>query len=282
MNEKQNEITADDERNLIESYLTALDGAANLIEEHLIPILSNQINQSDSEAAKLGTFYRLFLLTKGILALNDRQHFQLVMAAMRTIFELLVDLRLLSLEPSAKYVSMYTKYADVARFHTADKLAEFAIKTNAQNSVRLLGIDLAKSVAADHARRVKVEGIVRNLWGETKNKIPNYPQHWSGMDLRKRSKLLGEYYEVLYLQIYSFASWYTHSGPAGYAGVDPDGLGRIFGIAVETSRLMLIDAFKLIVNEFHLSKVLNVSEMTEFLEGAPERIFIDKFKQQRL
>lgn len=267
------------EHHLIESYLAGISECVAFVDEKVNPVLMSQLNPSDSEGAMLGTFYRLHLVMKGVLALNDRQHFQLVVSAMRTTFELLIDLKMLANDPNGSHAMKFAIFPEVERFRVAEKIAEHASKTGAVSAVKIMEVGFAKRMVGDKKRRAKVEKKVRTIWGVDKNRKPKYPRnHWSDADLRTRAKSLGAYYEMLYLQLYSFTSWYAHSGAAGYAGIDKDGLGRVFGMATDVSRILYLDAINAIASKFHLTKVLNdFQPIMNFLKEAPKEILKARF-----
>ncbi len=277
-----NNIPEATEDQLIESYYSAIYEAVDFVEVKLVPVLKTQINPNNQEVALLGTFYRILLLAKGILSLNDRQHFQLVVSACRTIFELLIDLHQIAMDTSGQLVSQFTAFAEVERFRVAKKLASHSAKVGATNSISLMDIQHATTYTADSTRIANIEAKVRSLWGSDKKNNPNWPEsHWSGINLRIRASQVGQYYETLYLQLYSFASWYIHSGSAGYAGFNPDQFGRILGMSVEVSRIMFLDSIKTIAKVFHLNKALEeFKPIMEFLKAAPKEIFISKMLKE--
>ena len=231
-----------------------------------------QLILSDKEAAILGTYFRFYLCAKGVLYLNDRRFFQLVPSAARTGFELLIDLRSLADDPSGKTVEMFTAFAAVERFRSAEQLTEFLAKHPDSPSVALFDSNHVTTFASDPTRRKNIENRVQQVWGITKKGKLNWPKnHWSGLNLKKRASDLGEYYEALYLHLYPLTSWYIHSGSVGYAWIEPEGFGRILGSSANLLRVMFVEATVIVAKQFHLEKVVEkFHQVIDFLKVAPE------------
>jgi hypothetical protein len=266
------QLTELTDHDVIESYLSGLAEAVAFAESQIVPILNAQLKLSDKEMAILGTYIRFYLCSKGILALNDRRFFQLVASTARTGFELLIDICSLAKDPSDKAVKMFTTFAEVERFRSAAQLTEFLTEHPNYPKVPFFDGNHVMTFASDPNRRKDIEQRVQQVWGTTKKGNLNWPKnHWSGIDLRKRASDLGEYYETLYLQMYPFTSWYSHSGSVGYACIDPEGFGRIFGSSANLLRVMFVEATEIVVAQFELEKVINnFHQVIDFLKVAPE------------
>ena len=260
------------DRDVIDARLRGLAEVVDFAESQVIPVLNGQLNLSGNEEAIFGTYCRFHLCAKGVLSLKDRRFFQLVASAARTGFELLIDLRSLADDPSGKAVEMFTAFAAVERFRSAVQLTEFLTKHPNSPSVPLFDSNHVMTSASDPTRRRDIENRVQRVWGITKKGKLNWPKnHWSGLNLKKRASDLGEFYEALYVQLYPFTSWYIHSGSVGYAGIEPEGFGRILGVQADLLRVVLVEATVIVAKQFHLEKVVEkFHRVIDFLKVAPE------------
>jgi hypothetical protein len=71
-------------------------------------------------------------------------------------------------------------------------------------------------------------------------------------------------------------SWFVHSGNAGYAGLSESSLEWVYGISMNISRKMYIEALEMCAKTFSLNHTINgFSQVIESLKNAPEKILID-------
>jgi len=264
------------QHDLVSSYYDGVCVCVDFVQTQIIPILNGQLNLSPKEEAILGIFYRMHALTSSLSRLNNKLDFNATATIARTIFELLLDIKILaspSLTPNE--LERFRAFAEIERFQKARKLLEFQAQHPGLDSNSYFHGDFRKQFVEAPGKQESVESMVKLLWGDKKGK-PKWPDHWHGSSVRARAKLFGPSYEQEYLEIYSLLSCYVHSGNASYAGFSESTLEAIYGISMNISRKMYIEALLLCAKTFSLSHAVNgFSEVVDFLKNAPKKILID-------
>lgn len=107
-----------------------LRAAYTFVTDHIVGVLKSTIDKSDYEKALMATYGRIYLWVEAIVALKESRHFQVVHAGGRSIFELLLDLKLLSLDPSsAEKFHAFTKFEFCRYFDFPTRLARGCMKS---------------------------------------------------------------------------------------------------------------------------------------------------------
>lgn len=215
--------------------------------EGIVPLIIGQAGKSECESALAGTYYRMTLLLKGLSTLNDTCHFQLSQAGARTVFELLLDLKILVNNPSR--ATQFFAFPQVSRFHKAAQLADFLDKHGKIDPVRP---QRAVQFAGDQQVRQRIEALCVRGWGTKTNGKPNWPEHWSGQSISERAKNAGADYEELYRTQFFIQSYFVHSGGAGVGGLSHDALVCLFCNAHLLVQRLFTEATEIIATEFLL------------------------------
>jgi len=188
--------------------------------QHVVPILEGMILKTPHENALIDSYYRMLLWLRSLAKLDYPDHFQTVLNAVRSLFELLVDLKLLAKDPTLS--GKYHAFPFVTRFVAAKKYINHL--DNDPTYSRPSRPDIRRTFITDAANQTKFNDLRRQHWGVNTNGDLITPDHWSNLDLASRTRILGPAELRRYRDIYSQCSWYVHSGSAGIAGVSPDGI----------------------------------------------------------
>lgn len=218
----------------------------DLIENTVCPVILGQLVKSDFEQAVAGTYYRIALLVRGVASLSDPAHFQIANSVARTIFELVVDLKLLTSDRTL--AAKFFAFARVVKFRKAEQLVRFL---NDNPSVDQVPHQDAISFASD-TRRQEVKRECIKFWGINSNNLPNWPEHWSGRNIADRARQAGLEFEEMYRSQFFLQSQYVHADPAGIQNLSRDALICSFGIAHGLIQRLAATATDLIGNEFRL------------------------------
>lgn len=216
-------------------------------------------------------------LGSSLTRLNNKVDFSAVAEITRTFFELLLDLKLLNRQESTpEDIEKFRAFPEVERFRRGDKLLEFQAKNPGIEEKACFTGEFQKKFVESPGKRDEIELKIVSLWGKTKKGTINWPDHWTGLPVRRRAELFGTIYVQKYLEIYSILSWFVHAGNASYAGLSEQSLEGIYGVSMNISRLMYIEGLLLCSYSFSLNKVIeNFSPVIEFLKDAPKEILID-------
>lgn len=221
--------------------------AVDFADQVMIPVLKGQIKLSKKEKAIIAIYFRLILQLKALKLLNEYRNFQTVMACARSIFEQLLDLKLIIENKISDVVDKFYAFYEFEKFRTAKEIVNFSIK-NPTTKIRTKN---QKQLLNKKGEAKKVDDLKKKYW--SKNRVI---PHWSGRSARKRAELIGKEYEAFYYQTYSMMSWYIHSGPSGTYYVNEDGLRTVFVRGHELSQTMFIEASVLVAKEFSLDKAV--------------------------
>jgi len=262
---------------LVSSYYDGVCECVDFVQTQIIPVLNGQLNLSQKEEAILGIFYRMHALTSSLSRLNNKLDFNAAATISRTVFELLLDIKILtssSLTPNE--LEKFRAFAEIERFRKASKLLEFQAQNPGLETNSYFQGSFRKQFVEAPGKRALVESKVKSLWGNNKNESPKWPDHWYGSSVRDRAKLFGPLYEQEYLEIYSLLSCYVHSGNASYATFSESTLEGVYGISMNISREMYIEALLLCAKTFSLGYVVEgFFQVVDFLKNAPEKILIE-------
>lgn len=277
MSEINSKLPDFSQRDLINAYFDGMKEAVDFVQTQVMPILKGQINLNDRETAIVGIFYRIHALGSSLTRLNKFLDFNTVAISCRTIYELLLDLKLLSADDStAEDVKRFHAFPRVNRFCAAQRISEFQTKNPGVEAHAFFDTQIRQNFLTTLRKHSMIESQVCSLWGTTKKGKPRWPDHWSGLSIRKRAEKFGEIYEQEYLEIYGMLSWYTHAGSTSYAGFPKDTLEGIYGFSQNISRKMYIESLIIEAKTFSLFEAIEkFSQVVEFLKDAPNKILID-------
>ncbi len=75
--------------------LDATKEVVEFVQKEIIPVLNGQFKLSDKESCVMGTFFRMHALASSLTRLNNKLDFNAIAIIARTLFEVLIDLKLL-------------------------------------------------------------------------------------------------------------------------------------------------------------------------------------------
>ncbi len=218
-----------------------------LMENVVSPVVQGQIGKSGHEQAVAVTFYRIELLLRGLKLLVDPAHFQIVISVARTVFELVLDLKVLAADHAT--AQKLHAFARVAKFRKASQLKAFL---DANPSVDQSSHQEAISCASDSAREQEVERDCIRHWGADRNGNPRWPDHWSGLNIADRAGNAGIEFAEMYRSQFFLQSYYVHAGPAGIQSLSREALICTFGIAHRLVQQLAATAVEVVADEFYL------------------------------
>ncbi len=263
------------QKDLLDAFFDANKEAVDFVQNIMVPVLEGQLNLSNKEEAIVRTFYRMHALASSLTRLNRPIDFNAIAIIARTLFEVLIDLRLL-INASNDDIAKFRAFPKVDRFRKAKALLEFQAANPGIESQSFFDAAVRKTFVTTTGKQDEIEAEVKALWGTTRKGEPSWPGHWTQLNFKDRVKSFGPAYEQEYLEIYSLLSWYVHAGSAGYAGFSEKGLDAVYGISLKLSGRMYMEGLILCAHAFHLSKAIEeFSQVVEFLKDAPRQFLID-------
>lgn len=160
-----------------------VDGTRSLHDfavQKICPVITTQLERSPFEKAAAATYERMCLLMEGLAILNDPRHFQMAAMATRSVFELLLDLKMLCSDPALG--DKFFDFVQIDKFRKAERLSEFLAKNP---TVDTKPHQAAVAFANDPARGQRLEQLCRQHWGTTKKGKPRWRRSISNMESRQ-------------------------------------------------------------------------------------------------
>lgn len=238
-----------------DAHLKGLAQTISFIDKNVKYQLDPFISQNPWISSIITTFDRMYLCARSALKLHDVSDLQIVLSATRTLFELLIDLRLLYQDKGGDNAIKFYKFLEVDRFRVAKRLAEFANQRQAKNVVPIIDIDEATTHTSKQNLK-KFQCLIEETWGRKKGKII-WPKHWSDVTLEQRCQKLDIRAKTMYYQIYGMLSWYAHAGSANQYNIPLNGHLAHLALGFDTMRIILLDALEILNKVFQLDSKIN-------------------------
>ena len=213
------------------------------------PVFRSQLSLTDRETAIGMTFYRLLAAVRTLSDLRQPYQFQAISGETRLIFELCVDIHLLTRRKIANDVEKFHGFTRAARFSAAYKTVEF-YKSHP---------DLEDEGDAEERRKLvetpgkkdEIEALCKGLWGTHKA-----PEHWSGLRWSAQLELLDPAVHEWYIQWSGLHAWLIHGGGAGVGGLSPRSFRSIEVLCREKVKALVPETYRLVAVEMHMHKAL--------------------------
>lgn len=258
----------------VEAFFIGTKVLSEFAKSVIISVLYGQLNLSDREKAISGTYYRMYGWIRSMVVMNRREHFQGAAAAARTLFELLLDLKILATDETSDSVERFHAFPEVEKYRVAKKLVSF--RDSHPNSTK--DVSRQRKFLSSPGRKQKNDKAVIKFWGKTKKKgLPKHPKHWTGMSVFERARDLGIEYEELYHDAYPLLSWLIHSGSTGYAGLSEDALEAYFGRSHIIAQKTFIEATIICAEEFKISFLIkDLRIILEDIRLTPGKVIVEE------
>jgi Family of unknown function (DUF5677) len=207
-------------------------------------VLGTLISPSLEEQCYVALYYRTWCDVESLLALKNIQHFQALGMLARALYELSVDLELITKVENAP--NKMGHFTDIEKLRGCKQMAEFAKKNPLT--------ELAKADWQDQyvqMNEVRIEKATAALWpGVEMRKLT----HWSGLSLRRRVFLLDTAQQEMYEFYYRQLSWNVHSGLEGVIDLDASKFADKCGMSYYLAAVCYQRTLLAIIGKFHLSK----------------------------
>lgn len=242
----------------LEGYYESICESADFADEVMLPQLRS-IRLLSHGAAKpipkkeeyLMQFYeRVCLWIKSVKALNNAVHFQAVASAARSIFELLVDIKLLADNSLDDSVDRIDAFIQIEKIRIATQYIAFKKDNPDLEYIK----DLKREAVVNKPGELyRIEKLKKKYWNKKNGRI----EHWTGWHIKQRLKKAGKKYELLYYESVSLWNWYVHSaGLTGTRGMSGDGLKAMFGRALDKIVDIFCDISDLVAKELKLKSAM--------------------------
>lgn len=209
---------------------------------------------------------------KTVVALNNAVHFQALASAARSVFEQVLDARLIADNKIENAVNKFEAYREIEKFRMAKQILEFKHK---YPNVKMFPHLKRLQLASNETEKLKVDRL-RLLWG----KRDSMSLHWSGLALKDRAEIAGVGYYLRYCESYTLLSWYIHSGQVGTRMMSKEGLELIYGDSMRIIHEMFVDLVSLVAIDLKLETAIpGFKDLVQNLKLIPGFAILEVTKQ---
>lgn len=184
-------------------------------------------------------YHRAGLNVELLLTLKDTRQFQAIALLARTIFELAVEVKLISLNADA------AEKIDVATRIETLRYAKNVVTFKSRHPDSNVPVQDCVAFVAMHEKSILAEQNA--MWPGVKDLT-----HWTMKKLPRRVALVGDPFEQMYEMHYAPLSWYSHGGVTGLSEPNTELFAFFAGIAYKIAGESYIQLLEVIINEFKL------------------------------
>lgn len=194
-----------DSATLGERLYTVIKSLNEFDKKEVYGVVSGLVGQTDRDRCFRGIYLRAKWNVESLLSLRYHKDFQAIAMITRSLFELVIDTKLIKEIPDA--VLKITTFSEIEKLRAAKMIVAFkAAHPSGSDDATVQALFIKNNESAIEAQR-------KAVWGGNVE-----VRHWSGKSVKDRAALLKEPFEEMYANKYPQLSWYTHA--AGLAGFD--------------------------------------------------------------
>jgi len=187
----------------------AVKGYVSYIQEVLIPKLYGLEDGRTTKTALLHLYGRIFSLVQAIMKLNHVGCYQLLVAALRSLLEIHIDMILLKRGTIENGLEKFFCFSEVDKLRSALNLMRL--------DEELKRLERDSGALSKYAKNSeKIEATAMRLW----EKKPRSITHWTGATLEDRARKAGAL--DIYREIYFYGNKYVHSGYLDFPSTEED------------------------------------------------------------
>jgi len=262
----------------LKSFYTAICEMVDFIEQVMLPqikaveklcsVSNKKLPKKD--AILIALYMRVYLWVKTVKALGDTIYFQAIASAARSIFDILVDIKLLIDDNPPEAAERIDAFIEIEKFRLA---SEYLLFKKNNPKLKYIGDSAKEAFVNKPGQAERVKNLRERYWLKANGRI----EHWSGFGTKKRCEIAGKKYELLYYESFKLWSWYVHpAGLTGFKLLSPDGYKAIFGRALDRILDLTCDITELIAR--HLKLIEGMPEFDNWMEkirAVPGRVMIE-------
>ncbi len=233
----------------------------------MIPALAGVLKPSQKEEILIGIYRSIHCWMKAISLLNHPVYFQTVATAARSIFELVLDIKLIVDDQIENGLKKFKEFPKIEKYRIINEFAKFQ---RDNPDIRCNVSSKRMEIVADKNKEKEID-ILAKLWGKQRKDI----RHWSDLGVRKRAEKAGKEYERFYYELFALLSLYVHSGLAGTINMSDEGLKAVYGNSTRIIHDMFLTAVSIIAKEFGFDKAMpKFDEWIKKLDLVPGEVIL--------
>lgn len=169
MNHTEEDLLKLTNKILVGAQYDAMKQAYDCVQEDVIGVVDCQLDKSSLEVAVQGTFYRAHAVAASLTRLNHIVDFSVAAICCRTIYELWLDLRVLTNpERFPDAVEKYHAFPEVQRYRAATRILDLENKFPELRGFGIFASEQRQEFIDRSGKKDEVEDKVKKLWGVKK------------------------------------------------------------------------------------------------------------------
>lgn len=260
-------------RELADASYKATDATRLFADQVMVPVISGQIRLNEYEKAFKGLYYRMVAWIRTIIALNHFVNYQGTAAAARSLFELLIDIKLL-INGREEMLAKYNAFFPIEKYRVAKNIVEYCDG----HPEAEMEVDNFKQILKEGPSKEEIRRMIVDTYGTTKRGNPKQVRHWSGINSvieRAKDERVGLYH--IYVELYAILSWHIHSGGVWHAEASEDAIIASFGRSHLLAQTAFLSASRLVAVELHMTSAIEwLHDAIDDLGYAQGRVLVEK------
>jgi hypothetical protein len=225
----------------VEQFYGVLRNLNELEQREIRKIVMAVLNPSLRERYLTLNYHRAAINVELLLTLRDTKQFQAIALLARSVFELAVEVKLISQNSDAgEKIDALTRIEKL-------KYSKRIVVFKKSHPDAMVATKSHEAFIAANERPIMAEQAA--IWPGVKNVT-----HWMNRKLPRRVELLGDPFHKMYEIHYAPLSWYSHAGVVGVNDPSTDLFAFFAGIACTIAGDSYIELLKVIVSEFKLGR----------------------------
>ena len=217
--------------------------------DKMIEFLKGILKPNKKEEIIMDIYRSIHCWIKTIIVLNNTIHVQAVASATRSIYEQLLDLKLIVDDKIDNAIEKFEAFREVEIFRIAKKFADFAKE---RPNVKTRPHEKRIKYGSNRNIQEKIDKLKAKWWSTSKGPI----EHWSGYNTKQRAQLAGIDYEIFYNESFTMLSWYVHAGQVGARRRSKESLELVYGDSMRIVHEMFVDAALLIARALKITSAI--------------------------
>ena len=132
--------------------------------EVMIPQLKALLGPTTEEIAIRDIYFKMYLFLGSAMTMNRLDHFQSVAALTRSLFELLLDMKILAADKTGDAVNRYNEFPEIERYRRAEQLIRstraIPIRSSRTSRLNVRLSPIRHGKCESQARSVRKESIL--------------------------------------------------------------------------------------------------------------------------
>ncbi|MDA1190841.1 MAG: DUF5677 domain-containing protein [Candidatus Poribacteria bacterium] len=259
----------------VEAFYASIQSWRRFAKTTILPIITHLVSPTERDTALCHVYYRMYGWIQALEQLNGPHYFLTIGSSARSLFELSLDLNMLSVDSDGSAVAKFHGFSTATKYKAAKNLVDLMDSTGSTE----MNVTVQRQYLSDNAPTIDAHVI--KLWGKNKNGNPIWPDHWSGLTIADRARACGAIYEVEYRFNYVWQSWLTHSGSTGTEGISSEVAESCVGVAYASASRAFGCATEILVRDYRLRDALpDIDSLIETVNNAAARFWIKVLENQ--